>query len=345
MIYVAMMVVLLLASTAQEDVTSVVDLGGMLDFVEMNIINLLQFGNYPAIYNSSHLKIKDCGCTFSPRKIKWGSQIGLQCYRGLIPGDRIPPLNVDNCGNQCNDKHGFDIVLFCPEGWVSDCARGCHPVSKFASFEDRVYFWENTVDSFLLHGTEYISIKEDYLDECGCSTKARQIRYGTRVGFDCIMKKDGVMKPGCNAASSCMSVRGERLATFCPAGHTSTCSGCKKAVKSDTLADRLDWMVKVSTDLAALSLPMLEWYPSLDQLLGCGCKGNVEQINYGANIGFKCTIHDPNMVTDECGPNTLCQDSNGIEILHMCPRGFEPSCRSGCANPVLRKEEAELDMS
>jgi len=345
MMYIASTVFLLLALTAQKDVEvdEDVDLGGLLDFVEMNLKNLLLYGNYPAIYNSSHLKIQDCGCTFAPKKIKWGSEIGLECHRGLIPGARIPPLNVENCGSQCNDQHGFDVVLFCPKGWVSDCTRGCHPLDEFHSFEDRVNFWENTVDLFLLHGTEYINIKNDYLEECGCSTKARQIRYGTRVGFDCIMKEDGVMKPGCNAASSCMSRRGDRLVTFCPAGHTSTCSGCTKTVDGETLADRLDWMVRVSTDLAALSLPTLEWHPRLSQLLGCGCKGNAKQIEYGSQIGFRCSIHDPKLVTEECGPNKLCQDADGTEILHLCPRGYTPSCMSGCANPVLRKEEEKIE--
>jgi len=338
MISLATTALLLLVSKAQQGPSNA-EMASMLDFVEMNFLNMLQYGNYPAIYNSSHLKIVDCGCHFAPEKISFGTQIGLQCGRGLIQGKRIPPMDTENCGSQCNDKHGFDIVVFCPSGWVSDCKRGCHPPDKFASFAKRIDFWEKTVDSFLVHGTDYIYIKSDYLEDCGCASKARQIQYGTGVGFDCVMKQDGMMKPSCNAASSCMNPQGQRLVTFCPAGHTSTCSGCKKALDSEVLADKLKWMVEVTTDLAALSLTMLEWTPSLEQLLGCACKEKSEPITYGHGVGLKCKIHGTKFIKDSCGPNVICQDADGADVLHICPRGYTPSCKSGCANPMLQKEE------
>jgi len=343
MIYLATTVLLLLGSTAQPGSYTAAEMGGMLDFVEMNFLNMLQYGNYPAVFNSSHLKIVDCGCHFAPEKISWGNQIGLQCRRGLIMGKNIPPFDPENCGSQCNDRHGFDVVLFCPSRWVSDCQRGCHPPDKFDSFADRVNFWEKTVDLFLIHGTEYIYIKENHLDDCGCLSKARQIRYGTKVGFDCVMKEDGSMKSSCNAASSCMDTQGQRLVTFCPSGHTSTCSGCKKALESEILLEKLEWMVRVTTDLAALSLTMLQWTPTLEQLLGCACKEKADPITYGHGVGLKCKTHGVKYVQETCGPNILCQDADGSEILHICPRGYTPSCKSGCANPILKKREEAVE--
>jgi len=343
MIYLATTAILLLVSTAQQGSYSIAEMGGMLDFVEVNFLNMLEYGNYPAMYNSSYLRILDCGCHFAPEKITFGSQIGLQCHRGLIPGKRIPPMDTENCGSSCNDKHGFDIVVFCPPGWVSDCVRGCHPPDQFVSFEERVDFWEKTVDSFLVKGTDYIYIKDDYLEDCGCASKARQIQYGTGVGFDCVMKEDGAMQPSCNAASSCMNPQGQRLVTFCPVGHTSTCSGCKKGLESDVVEDKLLWMIGVTTELAGLSLAMLEWTPTLEQLLGCACKDNAEAIPYGHGVGLKCKIHGVEFIKESCGPNTICQDSEGADVLHICPRGYTPSCTSGCANPMLEMEEANAE--
>jgi len=343
MIYLATTALLLLVSTAQQDSYSATEMGNMLDFVEVNFVNMLTYGNYPAMYNSSHVKIVDCGCHFAPEKITFGTRIGLQCHRGLFPGKRIPPMDPENCGALCNDKHGFDIVIFCPPGWISDCVRGCHPPDEFASFEERVNFWEKTVDSFLVHGTDYIYIKDDYLEDCACASKARQIEYGTKVGFDCFMKEDGVMQPSCNAASNCMTPRGRRLVTFCPAGHTSTCSGCQKSLESDKVEDKLVWMVGATTDLAALSLPMLEWTPNLEQLLGCACQDNAEPITYGHGVGLRCKIHGAEFINDSCGPNVICKDADGVDVVHICPRGYSPSCSSGCANPILKMNEEVVE--
>jgi len=336
-----------LACTASEEDEKVVEQQGvreMLEFVELNQMNLLEYGDYPAIYNSSYPRIEECGCYYSPRKIMWGSKIGLECQRGITGTaiEDLPEFDSEKCGITCNDMHGFDTVLFCPPGWEASCQSGCLPTAKFDTVEDRVDFWDKTTAAFLLYGADYISIQADHLDECGCTTKARQILYGSKIGFDCIMGEDAEFKPGCSASSNCLDSAGRRIVTFCPAGHRSTCDGCEKDLESNDIIDRLEWMVAVTSGIVQLSLPMLNWQPSMEQLLGCACKGGVEPITYGAKVGVVCEVHSIDLIEETCGPNRLCVDGEDRNILHICPRGYSPSCTLGCASPIVKKQKIEL---
>jgi len=326
-----------MASIASEE-----SIRDMIDFVELNLRNLLQHGNYPAIYNSSYPKIEECGCYYSPRKITWGNKIGLECQRGIagVDRDELPEYNPLKCGVLCNDMHGFDSVLFCPPEWKGSCTRGCQPDEEFENVEARIDFWDNTLSTFLLWGTDYITIDADHLEECGCATKARKIMYGTKIGFDCIMGEDAEFKPGCSASSNCLDSSERRIVTFCPAGHRSTCDGCQKNLDSDDdISLRLEWMTAVTSGFAQNSLPVLSWQPSLEQILGCACKSNVEQITYGSRIGMLCEIHSADLITDSCGPNILCMNEEGTDILHICPRGYKPDCTLGCATPISEKQD------
>jgi len=328
-----------MASIASEE-GSEDDIREMLNFVELNLMNLLQYGNYPAIYNSSYPKIEECGCYYSPRTITWGNKIGLECQRGIVGTRDLPDYDLEKCGVLCNDMHGFDTVLFCPPGWHGSCVSGCQPDKEFESVEARVDFWDVTLSAFLLYGTDYIAIQSDHLEECGCASKARKIMYGTKVGFDCIMGEDAVFKSGCSASSNCLDSAGRRIVTFCPAGHRSTCDGCQKNIEdTDDISERLEWMTAVTSGIAQNSLPVLSWQPSLEKILGCACKSNVEQINYGSRIGMLCEIHGADLIQDSCGPNILCMNEEGKDILHICPRGFKPDCTLGCASPISEKQE------
>jgi len=333
------MLLSLIACMASEDEEEEEQLGvgEMLAFVEL-LMNLLEFGNYPAIYNSSFPKMEECGCYYSPKKIIWGNNIGLECQRG-IEGVELPEFDAENCGRLCNDMHGFDTVLFCPPGWDASCTIGCTPTAQFETIEDRAKFWNTTLTSFLYHGTDYIQIDPNYLDECGCRTKAIKILYGTKVGFYCIMGENAEAEPGCSASANCVDSDGQRIVTFCPAGHRGTCDGCQEALDSNELIVWLEWMVRVTKSIVQNSLSQINWQPSMDQLLGCACKGGIEQINYGSEVGVLCEIHSFDLVGEACGPNRLCIDENGRHILHICPRGFRPSCKDGCAIPIVEKAE------
>lgn len=333
------MTIALMASTASEED----EIREMLDFIELNLLNLLQYGDYPAIYNSSYPRIEECGCYYSPKKIAWGNKIGLECQRG-IPGVNVkalPEHDADKCGRLCNDMHGIDAVLFCPPGWTSSCEQGCEPNAEFATVKDRVDFWNATLSAFLLYGSDYIAIKGDHLKQCGCTSKARKIMYGSKIGFFCVMGEDSEALPGCSASSDCLDTDGRRIVTFCPAGHRATCDGCQINLNStdDDLHGRLEWMTAVTSGIAQNSLSVLSWQPSLEQILGCACKANVEQITYGARVGIVCEIHGVDMIQDSCGPNILCMDDEGKDILHICPQGFKPDCKLGCATPISEKLE------
>jgi len=334
--------VLALVGVTQEENED--ELREMLDFVELNLSNLLQYGTFPALYDASYTRIRECGCFYSPKKINWGSHIGLECRREVEPGEEIPAFDSEKCGIQCNDHHGFDTVLFCPPGWEKGCQSGCTPNEIFESTGARVDFWEATLNGFLLQGTDHITIDDDYLDVCGCVSKARRILYGTKIGFDCVRGDDAEDNPSCNAESNCKDERGRTLVQFCPSGHTPSCSGCVKVITGNDVVTRLRWMVGVTSDLVQLSLPQLHWEPAQEQILGCGCKGSVEQITYGAGIGVICEIHSAEMVGQDCGENRICVDKDGREILHICPKGFKPSCEHGCASPNVLREDVKPEL-
>jgi len=315
------------------------EVADLIDFVELNLLNLLQFGTYPALYDASYLRIKQCGCLYSPKKINWGSHIGLECKRQVELGEELPAFDAEHCGIMCNDQHGFDNIILCPAGFESACDTGCHPKARFNTIEERVDFWEGTVHRFLLDGTDYFTVKPEYLEMCGCKSKARRILYGSKVGFDCVMKEGGTMGPGCNAVSNCKDERGRPLVTFCPSGFSPSCSGCVKELKGDDVISKLRWMVGVTSDIVQLSLADLHWEPALEQILGCGCKGDVEQVTYGAGIGVVCEIHSVNLVGPNCGQTEICENGEGKEILHICPTGFLPSCKHGCATPIMLQDQ------
>jgi len=317
------------------------EIGEMLDFVELNLATLLQTGNYPAVYNATVARMQECGCSVAPSKIVWGSEIGLQCPR-LFDDEDPPEHDEELCGPLCNNHHNIDAIIFCPGGWDNDCANGCRPPAEFGTVEKRVEFWEFTLKEMLLYGTDYVSIEPDYLRQCACTSKPRPIRYGTKIGFDCVMEEDADLGEGCAAASMCKDDVGRRLVTFCPAGHKSTCSGCEKVLEDDTLQGRLEWMVHVVEGIVQLSLPMLQWTPLQEQVLGCACKSSPDPITYGSRLGYSCPIHDAKLINPSCGANVICLDTAENDVVHMCPRGFIPDCEQGCMNPILKKSKEEL---
>jgi len=327
------------------------ELGEMLDFVELNIATLLQYGDYPAVYGASIDKMQKCGCSHGATKIMWGSEIGLQCTR-LFADEDPPEYDEELCGGMCNNLHNIDSVLFCPGsewttsvgGWNSDCGQGCRPPADFGTVDKRIEFWEHTLNDMLLYGTDYLNIDQQYLKQCACMSKPRPIRYGSKIGFDCVMEDDADLGEGCNAASMCKDELDRRLVTFCPAGHKSTCAGCEKVLEDDSLKGRMEWMVHVVEGLVQLSLPMLNWSPLQEQVLGCACKRNPSPIQYGSRVGYSCVIHDAEFITPACGANVICQDTSEQDIIHMCPRGYEPSCEHGCMNPVLKRSPEKEDL-
>jgi len=333
------LVALALLGISQEHTEEEAEIVVLLNFVELNLVNLLQFGTYPALYDASYLRIRQCGCFYSPRTINWGSHVGLECKREVELGQELPAFDPEHCGIMCNDHHGFDTILLCPPGWDASCQKGCNPKALFNSVEERVDFWEGIVHRFLLDGTDYFTIKPEYLENCGCASKARRILYGSKVGFDCVQNEEGTMGEGCNAVSNCKDERGRKLITFCPSGFSPSCSGCVKELKATDPVSKLRWMVGVTSDIVQLSLQDLRWQPGLRQILGCGCKGNVEQITYGAGIGVICEIHSVELVGVDCGRNQICETSDGKEILHICPSGFIPDCQHGCASPITLSEQ------
>jgi len=323
------------------------ELGEMLDFVELNIATLLQHGEYPLVYNATTEHMLDCGCEHSLTKVMWGSEIGLQCLRKYTTEDDSPPEHdLELCGKLCNNHHNREAHIFCPSGWDMDCQDGCRPPAEFDTVEDRIDFWEFTLTSMLLYGIDYVNIDADYLEQCACESKPRPIRYGTKIGFDCVMQEDvEEFGEGCSAASMCKDDQGRRLVTFCPAGHESTCNGCTKRLEEDDLKGRLTWMVHVVEGIVQLSLPMLQWTPLQEQVLGCACAAPPKQIEYGSRLGYSCEIHDADLITSSCGANVICQDPQSEkDLVHICPRGFTPSCEHGCMNPVLRREGAKEEL-
>lgn len=338
MLYVALLAALAMGQRDPLDRT----LGDRIDFVERNIINILRHGHFPQLYNSSWKMIRDCGCYYSPQKINFGSQVGMYCHRRFP--EENPPYNEDECGMICNSPHGTDIVLWCPHGWDSQCDRGCYPPDTFKSIDERVDFWELTLTSLIMYGHNYIAVAADYLEECGCDGKIRPIRYGTQIGFDCVLKEGQRLKETCGAASMCTDDQGRQIVTFCPAGHTPTCSGCEKTIAEEERASteimtRLNWMINVITGYSRESLTLLGWEPSSAQILECACVGAVKPITYGASLGYFCNVNEPKAITEGCGPNILCRDNRGQDLLHFCPDGFTPSCTEGCTYPWKGKEE------
>jgi len=312
-------------------------IGEQLDFVERNVLNLLRIGTFPQFYNSSFPLIRDCGCYYSPTKLLYGTRVGLQCQRRWE--EEEPPYDSDNCGIICNDPHGIDIVMFCPSGWDSDCSQGCYPPDNFDTVEDRVDFWELTLTSLMMYGRDYIGVSEEYLKTCGCVGKVRPIRYGTKIGFDCLMLEDATPSEACSAVHLCLDDADRRIVTFCPAGHKPTCAGCEKDVASDTLEMRLRWMINVITGYARESLELLHWEPSTRRTLACGCVGSVEPVEYGNRLGYYCEIQSIDLISEDCGPNVLCENAQGNHLLHFCPDGFKPSCDEGCSFPWREHEE------
>lgn len=309
------------------------ELGQHLDFVERNVLNLLQLGSFPQLYNSSYPKIEGCGCYYSPVKITFGTSVGLECQRR----HDIPKLNYDeeNCGIICNNPHAMDIVLFCPYGWDSDCSRGCFPPDEFKNVGERIDFWELTLTSLLMHGSEYITVLPEYLDSCGCEGKIRPVRYGTQVGFDCVLGEGKLEKIGeaCAGHSACLDSNGRQIMTFCPAGHRATCAGCEKVIEGDDFRSRLQWMMNVVTGYARESLEVLGWTPTIQQLIDCSCARGVQKVSYGSNLGYFCEVRNVNDITQDCGPNVLCDAQGGKQVLHFCPAGFKASCSEGCVFP------------
>merc|ERR1719299_351042 len=101
----------------------------------------------------------------------------------------------------------------------------------------------------------------------------------------------------------------------------------------NTLQDRLDWMINVISGYARESLELLGWQPTTAQILACNCAKGVDPVDYGNRLGYSCPVRNANDIQPEGGPNLLCHNESGQNILHFCPEGFVPSCDEGCSLP------------
>merc|ERR1712154_552851 len=61
----------------------------------------------------------------------------------------------------------------------------------------------------------------------------------------------------------------------------------------------------------------------------CGCKGNVNAIKYGTQIGFDCVADASQEVSEDCGGYRGCQTQDELPLVVFCPAGHTPTC-SGC---------------
>merc|ERR1719461_1217166 len=62
----------------------------------------------------------NCGCQGSLQEVDYGNRIGFYCK---VDPDVMSP----ECSNRliCRDAKDEDLIHFCPEGFVSDCEKGC----------------------------------------------------------------------------------------------------------------------------------------------------------------------------------------------------------------------------
>lgn len=327
--------------------------GQSLNFIEENIVGLLRSSNYDLMYKVTSKQMDTCGCAFSPVQISFGSKVGLSCRRHWDDA----AFDKETCGELCEDHHGVSITLFCPTGWNSNCQTGCTVPEKFDSIEDRTDFWDKQLSELIKNGYDYVPTEQKYLDECGCESKMRTIRYGTGIGFDCVMGKDAVKGERCNAQHLCRDKEERRLITFCPAGYLATCNGCVAdlpgvKINSDgdaemtidlediSLDERLAWMVTVLTGYSMEVQSLVGWRPTIREILGCACKDDLTPVPYGKRIGFSCPVHDAKLINNEiCRSTVLCRDADGNDLLHLCPDGFISSCDEGCTYPWKEKNE------
>merc|ERR1719245_78841 len=98
-------------------------------------------------------------------------------------------------------------------------------------------------------------------------------------------------------------------------------------------------MVDVITGYSRESQDLLGWAPETQKIIDCNCEGGVMPIKYGTSLGYYCPIRNVQGIKDTCGPNIVCADSMGMNILTFCPDGFVPSCEMGCALPWKKKDE------
>merc|ERR1711879_578965 len=129
---------------------------------------------------------------------------------------------------------------------------------------------------------------------------------------------------------------GDQIVTFCPGGHKTTCNGCVKVLDEDgidnpnDLMTRVNWMIRVVTGYTRESLELLGWEPNAARVLECACSGQVRPITYGGALGYYCLVKNPRDITPGCGPNILCRNDIGQDLVHFCPDGYDPSCTEGC---------------
>lgn len=189
------------------------------------------------------------------------------------------------------------------------------------------------VDEIIRFGFDYVVIDPTYTHNCGCDDTVRNIRYGTNVGFECVVNDKRTPSEDCGAYRGCMDENENGLLIFCPAGHTPTCSGCQKLLdRSAPKSERYEYMVAVMTGYLRETKDALDLQPRPSQVIDCGCTSAFKPIEgYGNRIGFSCVVNDPSTVNAEgCGPNILCQDENDETVLHLCPTAFTPNCEDGC---------------
>lgn len=305
-----------------------------LAFVERTVIEVLTQGQFPEIFDAKNSKLNQCGCEYNANSIYWGSGVGLYCKVTQQPRQK-------HCGESCVSPLGENILLICPDGFTHDCQAGCVPPS-FGSVAERSRFLEEQVDKIVSYGYDYISISADYLDMCGCNEDGiRAIKYGTQVGFECVVPEEPESDE-CNGFRACTNQDGYPIMIFCPAGHAPTCGGCQKTLEATPeLDDDYDWMVNVLTGYVRESKDVLNLVPHYSRIVDCGCTNEVEKVTYGSGIGHYCKIDSADDVKEGCGPNVICENSMGEQLLHLCPGGFVPTCQDGCGYTWDIKEELQ----
>lgn len=305
-----------------------------LAFIERSIMEIYSKGTFPEIFNAELSKLQECGCTHGTQGIYWGANVGMMCKL------RQPGYS-EECGMRCTTPKGEDILLLCPDGWKSDCFRGCIP-PPFDTVQERFDFLQSNVESILENGHDYLLISGEYLESCKCRNgQARLINYGTKMGFDCVV--DGDPSEECAGFIECLNDQKERIMIFCPAGHEATCEGCKSTIRDVEAYDsndiRYEWCINVLTGFIRESQAILNLEPSHEDTLECGCRSPLKKIDYGSRIGHFCHIDSPKHMTKQCDNKLICMNGEGVELIHFCPAGFVPDCERGCGYWWAQKSE------
>jgi len=319
-----------------------------LRFLEENVYGIMKQGEFPEYFGLGADQMRLLGCKFAPTKIKHGKGMGYMCVRKR--GTPVVPESANFI--QCTNQFSLDIAIICPDQWVADCAEGC--IQPKMTRSESLDFWELVIAEIIKSGYDYTAPTYEYIKNCGCeSDNVKLITYGSRVGFDCILRDNweaSSVREECWNGHQLCKLNGRDLMTFCPIGYIPTCSGClpgvpglvvdsegnidDSGVGKTTMTEQLEWLVEILAGYSRQSQNYIGWKPSPARALACSCKAAMKPVEYGMSIGYYCEIWDESSINHEiCRHIAVCMNPAGAQVLHMCPDGFLPSCEKGCNYP------------